>query len=340
MKNFLLLLFLVPLFAAAQTPHTVKAKETLYSLARKYNVHPRELAAYNNIPVETSLVLGQVIRIPLKTTMAPLSAAPPKTETVVKKEESAKPVVPEIKAAEKKEPEPQKAATVKNIPIYHRVAKKETLYAISKKYNNISIADIKKWNNLSGDGLSEGTNLVVGYKKSTETIEPAVQPEKTVAVTPKEKPVEKQTIPENRETVKTEKAEPVKKEEIIPVKTVPVKEENNNVAGKDFQGGVFKSLYNQQASSSNERSSEKGTAGVFKSMSGWEDGKYYCLSNAVPAGTIVKVTYPATGKSVYAKVLDLIPDLKQNAGIMIRLSNAATSELGVNDDIFECSINY
>jgi len=25
---------------------------------------------------------------------------------------------------------------------------------------------------------------------------------------------------------------------------------------------------------------------------------------------------------------------------MIRLSNAATSELGVNDDIFECSINY
>ena len=89
MKNFLVLLFLVPLFAAAQTPHTVKAKETLYSLARKYNVHPRELAAYNNIPVETSLVLGQVIRIPLKTTMAPLSAAPPKTETVVKKEESA-----------------------------------------------------------------------------------------------------------------------------------------------------------------------------------------------------------------------------------------------------------
>ena len=75
-------------------------------------------------------------------------------------------------------------------------------------------------------------------------------------------------------------------------------------------------------------------------MSGWEDGKYYCLSNNVPAGTIVKVTYPATGKSVYAKVLDLIPDLKQNTGIMIRLSNAATSELGVNDDIFECTINY
>ena len=64
MKKLIILLFFVPLFASAQTTHTVAPKETLYSLARKYNVPPKELAAFNNIPIETGLTIGQVIKIP------------------------------------------------------------------------------------------------------------------------------------------------------------------------------------------------------------------------------------------------------------------------------------
>ncbi len=334
MKNFLFLLFIIPLFAGAQTPHTVKAKETLYSLARKYNVHPRELAAYNNIPVETSLVLGQVIKIPLKPTMAPLQATPPKSDAVVKKEEPAKPVTPV------KEPEKTTVSPVTKIPVNHKVAKKETLYAISKKYPNASIADIKKWNNLTSDGLSEGTSLVVGYKQSTTLAEEKEQPVKKEVETVKEKPVEKEIISESNTSQVGKKEEAVAKAVEKPVKTVPIREEQSSITGKDFAGGAFRASYMQQVKEKAEPVSEKGTAGIFKSTSGWEDGKYYCLSNSIPAGTIVKVTYPATGNAIYAKVLDLIPDLRQNAGIILRLSNAATSELGVSTDIFECTINY
>jgi len=124
------------------------------------------------------------------------------------------------------------------------------------------------------------------------------------------------------------------------VKAEPVKEEEKNITGRNFKGGVFKNLYNQQADSKKNISEEKGTAGIFKSTSGWEDGKYYCLSNSVPAGMIVKLTNNTTQKSVYAKVLDLIPDLKQNAGIIIRISNAAAQELGAGTENFECTINF
>ena len=85
---------------------------------------------------------------------------------------------------------------------------------------------------------------------------------------------------------------------------------------------------------------ETGTGGIFKSTSGWEDGKYYCLHNTAAAGTILKITNKATGKSVYAKVLDLIPDIKQNESLIIRISNAAANALGTTQDKLECTINY
>ena len=205
MKNFVVLLFFVPLFAGAQTTHTVQAKETLYSLARKYNVHPRELAAYNNIPVETSLTLGQVIKIPAKTTMAPLAVpVPAKKEPVVKKEETPKTVAAPKKEEVAKTPEPVKKEQEGSYPVYHKVGKKETLYHISKLYNNLTIDDIKKWNKLTGDGLSEGTNLIVGYSKTkNETVE-----KQPVIVEPKVKPAE---VVKKTEETKAIAEEPQKK---------------------------------------------------------------------------------------------------------------------------------
>jgi rare lipoprotein A (peptidoglycan hydrolase) len=84
----------------------------------------------------------------------------------------------------------------------------------------------------------------------------------------------------------------------------------------------------------------KGEAGIFKSTSGWQDGKYYCLHNSAPIGSIVKITNTTNNKIIYAKVLDVIPDIKQNNGVVVRLSNAAADVLGAGTDNFECVINY
>jgi len=62
--------------------------------------------------------------------------------------------------------------------------------------------------------------------------------------------------------------------------------------------------------------------------------------NNAAVGAIVKVTDPASGKSVYAKVLGTLPDMKESAGLTIRISNAAAAELGQGESRFNAQVNY
>ena len=314
-RLFAFFLFSLPFMAWAQKSHTVAAKESFYSIGRLYNVHPKDLASYNNIPFEKGLSVGQVIKIPSASKAAPMPDVP------------AVPSEP-VKAAPVVKKEAATATTSGSTPIYHTVAPKEGLYSISKKYN-ASIPDIKKWNNLSSDGLTIGMNLVVGYGagNASATTQPVVKvPAETKQ--PVQQPVVT-AVPEVKEPV-------VSKPATRPVVTETVTERGP----VNFNGGSFKAAYNQQAKEKNGEIADKGLAGIFKSTSGWDDGKYYCLHNSAPAGSFIKITNPANKKSVYAKVLDLIPDLKQNTGIIIRISNAAASELGVAANNFECELNY
>jgi len=315
-----LVLLLAPVLAFSQKTHTVGPKETLFSIGRLYKVHPRELASFNNIPYESGLNIGQVLKIPSKTTLPPVADLPPaeKTETVAKPIEKA-----EVKPVEKE------TAPVKNKPVYHTVKKKENLYQISRLYNKVPVADLKKWNKLNSDALSEGMKLIVGYQPGDGDV---VKTEKTVpASIPETKPVENPVkIKEEKTTTNPVQPKPVEEIEKPQVEMSPA---------KDFNGGVFKTLYESQAKG-NEEQKEEGLSGIFKTTSGWSDGKYYCLHNSLPSGTIVKVTHNATGRSVYAKVLDAIPDIRMNEGLVLLISNSAANELGAGNANFNCTINY
>ena len=98
-------------------------------------------------------------------------------------------------------------------------------------------------------------------------------------------------------------------------------------------------MYDQQKKNA-EIIDVMGSAGVFKSTSGWADNKYYCLQSGALPGTIVKITNTGNGKFVFAKVLDNIPDIKQNEGLLIVISNAAADALGATEANFTCSVNY
>jgi LysM repeat protein len=313
MKKLLIILFILPLCSIAQQKtiqHTVAAKESFSSIGRLYNVNGRELANFNKIDYATGLSIGQVLKIPVNNN----TVVSPATAPVIKEKAVVKEAV---------------VSNAGNNPIKHIVTKKQTLYGVSKQYN-VSVADIKKWNNLTADALSEGAEIVVGYNASkVGSGNTQVEPKKAIVSTPVENDVAKE-VP----TIK----EPVKVKQVPPVTTpVVVKNEeltNVETVAKDFNGGIFKTLYSDMGKQ------ETGTAGVFKSTSGWEDGKYYCLHNAAQQGTIIKITNKATGKYVYAKVLDLMPDLKQNNNLQIRVSNAAANILGAGLINFECAINY
>jgi LysM repeat protein len=306
MKKLLSILLMLPLFVAAQEKiinHTVVAKESYSSIGRLYNINGRELANYNKLDYEKGLSIGQVLKVPVKKDVV-VNVPVTKVEAPV-----SKPVVVEGKET-----------------LYHTVQPKETLYGVSKKYN-VTVADIKKWNNITVDGLNVGATIIVGYgTKETEAVT-IVKNEtpKQVIETPK-------VEPEKPRVVEAKKVEPLK--EVKPVATPVV----NRSIGGGFNGGYFKDSYTEKGGW--DASKENGTAAVFKSTSGWEDGKYYCLHNTAAQGSIIKITNNATNKTVYAKVLDVIPDIKQNAGIVIRISNAAAAELGAGENQFDCTINY
>ena len=113
--------------------HTVTPKENYYSVGRMYNVSPKELAPYNDLTFEKGFLLGQTIKIPLGPNNFSQGDAPKENEVLV--------------------------------PVYHIMKAKEGLYRVSINYNKVPLDALKKWNNLSGDAVSTGTKLIVGYLK-------------------------------------------------------------------------------------------------------------------------------------------------------------------------------
>lgn len=327
MKRSLLLICCLPFFAVAQDKallvegnsphlylnHTVAAKENYYSIGRLYNISPKAIAPFNKMTMEKGLSVGQTIKIPL------LGDNFLQTGTAATDEAT--------------------------IPVYHVITAKESLYRIAANHNKLPVATLKQWNNLTSDAVSNGTKLIVGFLKvkrdqsalaskgeemnSISKTEPIAKPVVDNNTKPiEETPVVKTPVPdEKKETPNEIKETPIKENPVI-VKPVVNKEIN-------FKGGAFKSLFNASGS----QVKEEGMAGIFKSTSGWSDGKYYCLHNSAAPGTIIQISTPA-GKSVYAKVLDMMPDIKQNNGLLICISNAAAQELGISDGNFSCSLSY
>jgi LysM repeat protein len=294
--------------------HVVTPKENFYSVGRMYNVNPKELAAYNHLHFATGLAIGQTIKIPLN----------------------------KNNFTQMKNTHPGQAL----VPLYHTVLAGETLYRLGVNYNKVPLSNLKKWNNLSSDELSAGQSIIVGFLKvdknqsalaKGESV-PAVASAPVVPPSNNSQPAvtNKEIPPSSNEA----QAEPAKTEPATnnnpPLTITPANTEvQDNAASSDY----FKNLYEQQTAG-NVITDKKGMAGIFKSTSGWQDAKYYCFSNDAAAGKVIRITNGATGKTVYAKVLDVIPDISQNNGLLIVISNSAADKLGAGDSNFNCTVSF
>jgi LysM repeat protein len=256
--------------------HPVVSKETWFSIGRKYNLTPKEIAAFNNTSVEKPLEVGQAVKIPL--TKANFSQADPTGS------------VDDL------------------VPVYHVVQEKEWMYRVSVNHNKVPIEKLERWNSISRNDVKAGTKLIVGFLTAREAV-PARQ------TTASAKPVTPQ----------------VPQQKAPGTQTAATKSENAPIV---TEGGYFKTQYD------NNGKNQAGISGIFKSTSGWNDGKYYALMNNVTVGTIVKVNLPATNKSIYAKVLGELPDMKESAGLSLRISDAAAKELGAATSKFNVEVMY
>lgn len=287
--------------------HSVKPKESFYSIGRLFNVSPRDLASYNHLSMDNGLNIGQQIKIPLNKDNFTQSTT--------------------------------KSAAEALVAVYHTVASGETLYRIGVNYKNVPLTNLKKWNNLSGDNVSQGAFMVIGFLRVNKSESAFANQNfdvpktnvtasaKPVQETPKPQP---QTTPDNRNTATAEKVNPV------PVTPTPV---IKTETAKNKKAGVFKSEFDKSTSGTTLQS-VSGSAATFKSTSGWQDEKYYCFNNDATPGSVIRITSTVSPNVVYAKVLDAIPDIKQNEGLKLVLSNAAADVLGVDSDKFDATISY
>lgn len=207
-------------------------------------------------------------------------------------------------------------------PVYHLVQSKENLFRVATLYG-AEAKDIRKWNGLKNDQLNAGMPLIIGYLK-------AVVPdsdETVVAVAPTVEP--KQEIPVKQEAVKLPT---VVKSEVKPAAEIQPKE-SNVVPIKPVGFSQFASIFDQQAKEGKQQILENPVYGMFKSSSGWQDGKYYVLLNNVVPGTIVKIISKSTGKQLFAKVLGAVPAGKESEGMVMRMSNATQAALGMTEGV-------
>jgi LysM repeat protein len=303
--------------------HTVVAKETWYSVGRMYNVDAKGLAQYNHLTFAHSLVIGEMLKVPL---------------TKLNFSQDGK-----------------KAAGESLVPVYHIVQEKEWLYRISVNHNKVPIPVLEKWNQVTGDQVHAGLHMIVGYlrvktalsalasagspkpavrlKKMADTADvTATKPDTAAAQPPPVKPPASiaTTTPA---TVRQEpRQEPRQEQRQEPRQEI--RQEPRPESTPKFNGGKFKAEF------SDGGNSVTGQAGTFKSTSGWQDGKYYTLMNNVPVGTIVKITVQATGKTIFAKVLGQLPEMRESAGLTVRISNAAAAELGEAEGKFSVAVAY
>lgn len=109
--------------------HTVDVGQTLYSIARQYNVSVQDLAEWNNIKTSERVKIGQTLVVKQQKNSTPAAVIEPKTA-------------------------PKSSATS------HVVQKSETLYSISKRYG-VTTKQIQDWNGMTDQNIKLGQKLII-----------------------------------------------------------------------------------------------------------------------------------------------------------------------------------
>ena len=217
--------------------HVVKEKQTLFSIAKAYEVTVDDIYAYNPTLKESGLKKNSIILIPAKKEKTPAETAIPVTESNEKLQDE-----PKVEVTEAKE-EVQKARQTekKKKQTTHTVKWYEDLDVIAEKYG-VTVEAIMKANNLSGRKLAKRQKLIIPEpgeiieadgQEATESIPSGAETEETIKETPDSLNANgPETEPEWIFTPKEE----VKATLILPMRTTTGNPSRNNM---DFYSGVL-----------------------------------------------------------------------------------------------------
>jgi len=277
--------------------HKVNQGQTMFAVVRQYGTTIQALRDANP-GISDAVQLGQTLRVPY---------TPRVSKKEAKKEEPKKEEAKPVKDSKPLPPPPATTTTptadskVSVAPNgIHKVEAGQTLYRVAVKYG-VLMADIRKWNNLKDDNLTEGQELIVS-EKGAEKAKPVVvaEPKKVVTNVVKDSVRAKTAVPEKV-------MKPV--EEVAPPKVV---------TGK--------------------RKSESGLAEVIETDE--STSKFLALHRNAPIGALVEVLNEYNQEKIIVRVIGRIPETSVNDDIIIKLSSRAFEKVSPNSKRFRAVISY
>jgi LysM repeat protein len=261
--------------------YKVEPKQTLFSIVKRYGSSVAEFRAANP-GVSESVNVGQTIKIPFKGIVI---ASTPK-------------YVP---------PTPTPAPTEAVKMVSHVVEPGQGVYAVSTKYK-VTMADLRKWNNLTTDVLASGQVLIVDAREYERAKKAGDLPAKGEVVK-----VEDTNMGNNTTTTQKPVSEPVDADD---AKT---------------------SSETSKTASGYRKTVETGLAELIDVED--KSGKYLGLHRSAPAGTLVNVKNSSNGQSIWVKIVGKLPDIGSDK-VIIKLSPRAFEKLNPSDKRIRAEISY
>lgn len=311
--------------------HEVAEKESLSSIGRIYGVTAKQLALYNNINLNAVLPLGATLKVQLS---------------------------PENFSSQ--------ANMETSIALYHIARRGDNLYQMSQLFNKVPVATLRKWNDLYSDNVRDGQAIIIGFINGPKPqvapkmagdqtvqnvvinpLKAALPPLKNYNVLdakidgPRELKGELKPLTYNELILYNAEQEKIRKDNISNggmiftqqvSDEVKIEEEEMRYIPQSNDEGYFEMFFVKSYNSFG-KNSKTGEAAIFNSSTGITDRKFYILINNILPGTVVRITAP-NKKAICARVLGSIPESVNSEGILLYLSSAAASALGIRDSDF------
>lgn len=349
--------------------HQVVAKDTYYSIARRYNVQPKDIMTFND---SKFLQIGVIVKVPTNIPFGNATAAGKTPPTTGKPNQNA-----------------VATANTDTELTEHAVQKKENLNMLAEKYGT-TVSELKRVNNLNSNNLQIGQILKIPGKPAEQQPVAERTPVPTVPQKVEETVVKTHIPPENR----YKKPEPTAQKKETPASSKPeefiehtvasnetmysiatrykltmdqLKAKNNltdnslRVGQKLLISGTYppKNVYPPAAENHADtlnsikdpalrypasryglnQIDEKGT-GIWIADQDLDPAKMLVLHRSAPIGTVMKITNPMTNRSTFAKVVGKFTENESTKDVIIVMTKAVADALGALDKRFYCNLTY
>ncbi len=231
----------------------------------------------------------------------------------------------------------------------HKVAPKETLYSIAKLYN-VTVDELKAWNNLKDGGISTDQELIVrkkGTTTPTTTVSNVVKGKHTVGSGETLYSIARQygvTVPQLMEWNKLTGSD-VNVGDVLTVAGTGIEQKTQTAAVgtstvivAETKPEKENAIRISEAVTGSDEVKQSGLAELIEGTDG--NRKYLALHRTAKVGTIMKVRNELNNREVFVRVIGTIPDTGINDKIVIKISKSAFDRLGAIDLKFRAEVTY